>query len=728
MFKKLFKHSDILEVDYFEQSALNLFNANLLITSVFVFLGILVLLLVSFQIDIYTILLFVFPIAYLISLINNFRGYYETSFILYHICSYVLLLYLIVLYGKEANFQLYFFSIGFSIYLYTNVRKSYQKYLLGLYVFTFILANLYSYKAVCSKETTLIGFFNFGNLFLSSLVTTIKAVKYVDLKERAVDKYKTSYTNALKAKKELNEKEAIFNFLFNSAIDGAEFSIYSAINNKELVYDANKALTELLKMDKERIKNIDRLSVSPKIQSNGKSSYEYNEELKGLIKKHNQYRYEWDYINGDGEIIHTEITHLRLKEKDKIFNLGFIKNITTNKKTEKELLESELMYRTLFENVYDGIKIDISDKRSGHKINQFVNQKMLALFKVDKYDYEKDDYEKFLPERQCNNKNSLQLVTELKKEFEKNATIDFRLNLIDADKEPFTADFTAIQIETESIRKVVLIAKDVTEIEKKEQIIRNQVLILEKKKAELIKYIESNKQLELFAFRASHDLKGPIATVSQFINILKSRNIDKFDEKSLSYFDFIETSIAYLCDFIDDCLNHSRITSKKINIQNINLKQAIKIVLNNLKSSIEENNAQITLGNMPEFINADEIKLITLLQNLISNAIRYRKRNLQPLINITCTENENYYKFSITDNGIGIKDEHQSKIFDLYESFYQNDGELVNINQRGTGIGLSTCLKLIELHKGDIWVESIYGEGSTFYFIISKNLNQIINN
>jgi len=366
------------------------------------------------------------------------------------------------------------------------------------------------------------------------------------------------------------------------------------------------------------------------------------------------------------------------------------------------------MYRTLFENVYDGIKIDSYNKKNGDIINQFINQKMLALFKINKYDFEVDDYMMFIPEYQSNYKSSLQLIAELKQEFKKKTTLNFRMNLIDANKKPFTADFIAIQVETETISKVILIAKDVTEIVKKERIIKSQILTLKKKKNELIKYIESNKQLELFAFRASHDLKGPIITVTKFIGILKKRNMNTFDEKSLSYLHFIENSVAHLGIFIDDCLNHSRITNKKINIQNINPKQAIQVVLNNLKSSIEENNAQITIENMPNWINADEIKFITLLQNLISNALQYRKKDKHPLIVIDCIENESHYQFSITDNGIGIKNEHKTKIFDLYESFYEYDNEYVNYQQKGTGIGLSTCSKLVELHKGRIWVESVY--------------------
>jgi len=729
MFKQIFKHSEeVTVVNYFEQYSINLFTIDLLISCVSIAIGILLLFSFNYQINVHIVTLCVFPIIYLLSYNYNIQRQFEISYILYHICSYFLIVYLIILYGKSANFHLYFFSIGFSIYLYATEKKSYHEYILFLYVFTFVVVNLYNYEAIFRKEVDLTTFLSSANLILSSTVITLKAVKYVDLKERAVEEYKKSQLKALKTERQLKDKQAIFDFLFNSSLNGAEFSIESAINKQEITYDVNNSLMELLKMDKETIKDADRISISPEFQSNGKKSSEYDKEIKELISKNNQYRYEWDYINGNGEIVNTEITQIRLNESDKIINLGFIKDITLKKQTEKELLESELMYRTIFENVYDGIKIDVYDIKNNKPINQFVNQKMLDLFKINEYNFEEDDYLKFVPERQLDNKNSLQFIAELREEFEQKFEISFRMNLINANKEYFTADFTAIQIETEATRKVVLISKDVTEIVRKEQIIKNQILVLEKKKEQLLKYIESNKQLELFAFRASHDLKGPITTVTKFINILKTRNMDKFDEESLSYFKYIETSITHLKVFIDDCLNHSRITSKKINIQNINPAQTIQVVLNILKSSIEDSNAKVNLGAMPDWINADEIKLITLLQNLISNALKYRKKNLEPIITINCIEQESYYKFSISDNGIGIKVEHQSKIFDLYESFHESDQQFCNIKQKGTGIGLSTCLKLVELHKGKIWVNSIYGEGSTFHFVISKNLNQVINN
>lgn len=725
MFKELFMDVIAFKANYFKQCTIDLFKVELLINSVSIFVGILLLLLFNFQINTYIAMLFAFPVVYLFSYIYNEKNQYQISFILYHIASYFLILYLIILYGKVANFQFYFLGICFSIYLYSKEKKSYQTFILYVYLCSFIIANLFNLPAIYKIEISSIYLLSMFNLLFAFAGIAFKAIKYVNLKEKAVEKYENSHLKALETKKRLKDKEAIFNFLFNSSLDGAEFSIQSTINMLEIAYDANTALIDLLKMDKNSIKNMDRLSFSPEVQSNGKSSIAYNEEVKALLEKNNQYRYEWDYINADGEIINTEVTQLRLKENDQIINIAFVKNISDKKKTEKELFESELMYRTLFDNVYDGIKIDVYDKKSRAIINQFINQKLFALLKVKEYDFEVEGYMRFLPKYQSKNKTSLQLIAELKQAFKKKKSLNFRMNLLNANKEPFTADFIALQIETEAIRKVVLITKDVTEIVKKEQIIQKQILSLKKKKNELIKYIESNKQLELFAFRASHDLKAPIVTITKFIDILKKRNLTKFDEESLDYIQFIESSITHLRNLIDDCLNHSRITSKKINIQNINPKQSIQVALNNLKSTIEENNAQITLFSMPDYINADEIKFITLLQNLISNAIKYRKKNIHPLIIIDCIESESHYQFSVSDNGIGIKNENKTKIFDLYETFYEYDKESLDNQENSTGIGLTTCSKLVELHNGRIWVESVYGEGSIFYFIISKNLHQI---
>jgi len=158
-------------------------------------------------------------------------------------------------------------------------KKSYQAYILYWYLFSFIVVSIFSHDAIFEKEIDLIHFISIFNLLFSFIGIAFKAIKYVNLKERAVEKYKRSHLKALETKKQLKDKQAIFNFLFNSSIDGVEFSIQSSKNQEEIAYDANTALINLLKMDKESIKNMDRLSFSPEVQSNGKSSHEYNEEV-----------------------------------------------------------------------------------------------------------------------------------------------------------------------------------------------------------------------------------------------------------------------------------------------------------------------------------------------------------------------------------------------------------------------------------------------------------------
>jgi len=728
MFEKLFKHNEEFSEEYFEKSSINLFTVDLVISCICLLLAILIVFTFDIHFKYSPILFYTFPFLYILSFFLFLKKRFEYAYLVYHFNSYFLILFLIILIGSDANFQFYFISICFSIYLYSTEKKTYHNYLLIIYVATFVLSSLIPFKTQLINQEIFLHFFSLANLIMTGVVIIIKSIKYVDLKERAVQRYKDICLKSREAEKQLKDRQAIFNFLFNSSIYGAEFSIDNAITNEEITYDTNNALVELLKMDKETIKNVDRLSFSPKIQSNGKNSFDYNLEIKQSVENNNQCRYEWDFINGEHQIINTEITQVRLIEDDKIINLAFIKNITNQKKIERELFESELMYRTLFENVYDGIKIDIYDKKSGKTLNQFLNQKMLALFKINEYDSEEDDYMRFIPKYQTETKSSLDLILELREEFEKNKSVNFRMNLINANDEPFTADFNAVQIEDNNIRKVILISKDVTEIVKKEQIINNQIQTLEKKKVELEKYVESNKELELFAFKASHDLKNPITTIKKFVQILKKENKQILSPVSKSYLDFIELSTTYLSSFVDDSLNHSRITRKKINIQPINPIQIIQFILKNIKSSIEETKAKIIIHTMPEYIEADEIKFIAIIQNLITNALRYRKKNILPIIEINCVENEQYYMFKIKDNGIGIKEEFQNIIFDMYESVYEYDNEHTEARQKGNGIGLATCLKLTELHKGKIWVDSVYGQGSTFCFSISKKLSSIPQN
>jgi len=238
----------------------------------------------------------------------------------------------------------------------------------------------------------------------------------------------------------------------------------------------------------------------------------------------------------------------------------------------------------------------------------------------------------------------------------------------------------------------------------------------EKSKAESINedLISANKELEQFAYVASHDLQEPLRTISNFVGLLEEKYSGKNDEDTQRYLKFIVNAASRMQNLIKDLLELSRI-GKNITFIAVDCNKVLETVITEIGLSIKESNADITFTVLP-ILTGYEIGLKQLFQNLISNSIKFRKKNVRLKIDISVEENVKEYLFAIKDNGIGIEEQYKNKIFIIFQRLH-NVGEYP-----GTGIGLATCNKIVVLHNGKIWVESKLGEGSIFYFSIAKNL------
>ncbi len=226
--------------------------------------------------------------------------------------------------------------------------------------------------------------------------------------------------------------------------------------------------------------------------------------------------------------------------------------------------------------------------------------------------------------------------------------------------------------------------------------------------------VSTNEELEQFAFIISHDLQEPLRTILNFTNLLFRRKLDQLDEQSKTYLGFISQSSSRLSNLIKAILDYSRI-GKTGRMTQFDCNVLINSVLSDLYAPIKEKNAVVSVGDMPK-IYGFRIEIHSLFQNLISNALKYSREEVRPEIRINCLNEEGGWQFSVCDNGIGIKDDYLERIFVIFQR--------LNIfsDQEGSGIGLSRCKKIVELHSGKIWVESTSGEGSSFYFTI-PNLN-----
>ncbi len=270
------------------------------------------------------------------------------------------------------------------------------------------------------------------------------------------------------------------------------------------------------------------------------------------------------------------------------------------------------------------------------------------------------------------------------------------------------------------IKTAMVIIQDVTDIRKAELALSHKVTELHEKNEELETMIDKSLYLEQFAYMASHDLKEPLRTISGFAQLVKRSYYDKLDQIGKEYLDFIIDGAKRMDALISALLNYSKINSDEIYFEDVNIHNVFTIASNNLMKSIVENKVSINIdSDMPEIITGNRDRLVQLFQNLIANSIKFRndEGQEQPIIHIKAEAQDQHWHFSLADNGIGIEPENQEKIFLLFKKVHSK-------KHRGSGIGLATCSRIVEQHKGKIWVESEPGQGATFHFTVAKNLQK----
>lgn len=221
----------------------------------------------------------------------------------------------------------------------------------------------------------------------------------------------------------------------------------------------------------------------------------------------------------------------------------------------------------------------------------------------------------------------------------------------------------------------------------------------------------ANQDLNSFTRMASHDLKEPLRMMASFSQLLKRKN-KNLDESSQEYINYITDAAQRMNRMIDGMLNYATNNVRLENMNFLDMNQVLATVQQNLKLRIEENNAIIKVQQNLPSINGQDSLIEQLFQNLIANAIKFQRPNVQPEIIVTAEDLTNETVFRIKDNGIGIAAENQAKVFQLFKRFNQE--------YEGSGIGLATCKKIVELHNGMIELESKEGEGTTFILKFPK--------
>jgi len=253
------------------------------------------------------------------------------------------------------------------------------------------------------------------------------------------------------------------------------------------------------------------------------------------------------------------------------------------------------------------------------------------------------------------------------------------------------------------------VGSDITERKAAEAELKRAHDDLAKKAEELQR---SNAELEQFAYVASHDLQEPLRMVSSYTQLLGKRYGDKLQGDAQEFMHYIVDGAARMKQLIEDLLAYSRVGTKGKEFKPVSVEVPLRKAITNLRAAIEESSAAVTWDPLPT-VDADEVQLAQLFQNLMGNALKFRGQGV-PRIHVSAEVKDGEWHLSIADNGIGIEPQYFERIFMLFQRLHTM-GEYP-----GTGIGLAICKKVVERHGGRIWVSSTLGEGSQFHITLPK--------
>lgn len=328
--------------------------------------------------------------------------------------------------------------------------------------------------------------------------------------------------------------------------------------------------------------------------------------------------------------------------------------------------------------------LDVNDRaveEFGYSRNDLLKKSILDLHTKDQGEHFKD------------------VLNDLRQKEKSSAEISFKRK----DGSEFLAEVTPCKFLLGKKPVIHLFIQDITERKRAELELKENIRQL----------AEKNKALEEFTYVTSHDLQEPLNSIIAWSSLLKNKYYEMLDETGQKSITMIEKSSYRMKDFIVCLLEYIRV-GRQHEKREVKINTLVKNLKVDLAALIEKENPIINYTENGIAVMAYEPELVKLFQNILTNAIKFRKKDVDPVITITATELEDCYEFSVSDNGIGIAKEHYEKIFGIFQRLHERD------KYEGTGIGLSHSKKIVELHQGNIWVQSEVGVGTNFYFTISK--------
>ncbi len=419
------------------------------------------------------------------------------------------------------------------------------------------------------------------------------------------------------------------------------------------------------------------------------------EKLAGALNREDTGAVEFLIVRKDGTAF-PALTHGSAIVRDDVVVgvRGVVFDISDLKRTEQALRESEERFRTLLKSLHEGIWVLDKDDRT-----TFVNPRMAEMLGYTEeemlgkpvYSFNDEEWRKSTAVYMDRRKQGIseQLEGELlRKDGGRVYALLETSPILDEDGN-YTGSIAGVQ--------------DITDRKLAEERLKQAMAELDR----------SNKELEQFAYVTSHDLREPLRMMSSFAQLLEKRYKDKLDNTADEYIHFIVDGAARMQRLIDAILIYSRVSTRAVPFDLVEMERVFQDVLVNLKVAIEETKAKITHDPLP-VIQGDPGQMAQVLQNLICNAIKFYREEDSPIVHVSSRQEGKEWIFSVTDNGIGIDPELFGRLFNLFQRLHPQD------KYPGTGVGLAVAKKIVQRHGGRIWVESLPGKGSTFYFSIPQ--------
>jgi len=300
------------------------------------------------------------------------------------------------------------------------------------------------------------------------------------------------------------------------------------------------------------------------------------------------------------------------------------------------------------------------------------------------------------------------LIAPIAKVLESGKTISLNVELVNGTGTPLDYEMRYIPMQN-SKNQVLTVLRNITASKEAQK--------------ELIKSMNelslSNRELEQFAYTVSHDLQEPMRLVSSYLQLIKMKSRDQLDEKSSTYLAMAIQSSDQMRSLVTNLLEYSRLGHQKLKVKPIDFDRMLESIKLIFDRKFRETKGTIEIGAVPDFI-CDSLHFSLLLQNLIGNALKFRKKETPPHIHITGEVNEKgRVKICVADNGLGMKQETTEQVFGAFERL---DG---TAHIEGHGLGMSICRKIVHSHGGKIWIESELGKGTQVFFTMPNNESQL---